>query len=721
MYIEMPNLITSKEVVHNENALYYFKKDIIISNLSESTIKIFAETRYKLYINGTLVAVGPCKPTSETKYYDTVDVSSYLKVGNNTLEVFVLQLAYTPYGDAFTLMQSIIRTGDMALCVWGNCGDVDIKSDESWQVAKEKGIEFFFKQCYDLYGETSLSEHIFKNNHDKLDFSNCVLGRNIYCFDEASGTCSELELSVKQRPIPMMYFTPMSFINQKNGIYDAGKLTCGYIRLNCKGKGKLRVTYAECRVFFEDGKIRKRKRDDENGVIIGEYDIVEVNGECCFEPFWMKTFRFIKVEIDGNIQIDSFDYLETGYPIEISDKYEFGNEIDNKLFEISVNTLKRCMHETYMDCPYYEQLQYAMDTHLQILFTYQLTTDKALAEKAIDDFASSYRVGGLTHSRFPAIKTQYIPGFSLFFILMLYEHSKRFSDTDFIKKYIHIADGIIDWFIKRLDGFMVSRSTLWDFIDWSDEYDFGQIPTREPIATYSLIFAYTLEKMSEMHKMINRSVIDYNILSEEIKEDVKRRCYDEKSGLYADTPSKTHFSQHQQIWAVLSGVEKGEDAKKLLLESTKLKSKITSAYMYYYFRALENVGLYDLVEEEFNKLRTLVDLGCTTTPEWIGEDVRSECHAWSAIAIYEFTAKVLGVTYHNNTIYIKPYINGRNFAKGEVATPEGMVYCEWEVKNRKFTINLKLPKNKRAKLIMPDNTEIDAESGSYSIETDICQ
>lgn len=79
----------------------------------------------------------------------------------------------------------------------------------------------------------------------------------------------------------------------------------------------------------------------------------------------------------------------------------------------------------------------------------------------------------------------------------------------------------------------------------------------------------------------------------------------------------------------------------------------------------------------------------------------------------EFTAKVLGVTYRDNTIFIKPHIRGRKVAKGEVATPCGMVYCEWEIRGNEIIINIKLPNNKQAELIMPDGTRSLIGSGIY--------
>jgi ribosomal protein S18 acetylase RimI-like enzyme len=53
------------------------------------------------------------------------------------------------------------------------------------------------------------------------------------------------------------------------------------------------------------------------------------------------------------------------------------------MWEISRNTVLCCMHEMYVDCPYYEQLQYMFDARLEILFTYAVSGDTRLAAQAL--------------------------------------------------------------------------------------------------------------------------------------------------------------------------------------------------------------------------------------------------------------------------------------------------------------------------------------------------
>lgn len=134
--------------------------------------------------------------------------------------------------------------------------------------------------------------------------------------------------------------------------------------------------------------VKGDRTDDKNGHLLGVTDTYEVAG-CgkrgdteTYEPFWFRTFRFIRLEIvtaEEPLTIESFDYQETGYPLEVKTWVTTSDESMGDIWDISERTLRRCMHETYEDCPFYEQLQYAMDTRSQILYTYMISGDDRLA------------------------------------------------------------------------------------------------------------------------------------------------------------------------------------------------------------------------------------------------------------------------------------------------------------------------------------------------------
>ena len=95
-------------------------------------------------------------------------------------------------------------------------------------------------------------------------------------------------------------------------------------------------------------------------------------------------------------------YRKTGYPLPVQSTVSSSAAWVEKLWDISLRTLKNCMMETYMDCPYYEHLQYIMDTRLQMLFTYAVSNDTGLVKKALLDFHCGMQPGGLLTGKAPA-------------------------------------------------------------------------------------------------------------------------------------------------------------------------------------------------------------------------------------------------------------------------------------------------------------------------------
>jgi coenzyme F420-reducing hydrogenase alpha subunit len=160
---------------------------------------------------------------------------------------------------------------------------------------------------------------------------------------------------------------------------------------------------------------------------------------------------------------------------------------------------------------------------------------------------------------------------------------------------------------------------------------------------------------------------------------------------------------------VLSGVCKGKKARKIMKNSLTLEAKSTYAFAYFWFRALERVGLYDKTKEMMDSYRGLLKLNCTTIPE-TPTNSRSDCHAWGALAIYEFSATVLGVRTENvseKSVAIKPYIKGRKYAKGTVNSIAGEISVSWKKAGGVFEITVESEHDKVKKYItLPNGQEL---------------
>ena len=64
---------------------YYFTKEFEAPAGASLKVRCSGDTRYALYLNGHLVSEGPCQGSSYVTYYESEDLTPYLKKGRNTL------------------------------------------------------------------------------------------------------------------------------------------------------------------------------------------------------------------------------------------------------------------------------------------------------------------------------------------------------------------------------------------------------------------------------------------------------------------------------------------------------------------------------------------------------------------------------------------------------------------------------------------------------------
>lgn len=685
-------VITHPNVNFSEDALYWFRKQIYVKKAGQYKLYIMAEARYKLYVNGMLVAVGPLKGNERSKYYDVVDIP--FVCGEHVITAEVLQLKSFDEMGVHHFLTSVYRTGNMWFVAWGldQEGTILFDTNNEWETAKNTAVGFF-KPEYAFY--TGIPEEVCFKEELQWEKAMQIGNMNHIFYGEPRPWVA------KERIIPMPVLDAYKIIPQLNRVYDNGAMTTAYIRIKLRGQGLVRITYAE---RYQNP--RSDLRTFDGGDIFGDYDLVYVNHVCTFEPFWFRCFRFLKIEAEADIQIEEVLLTETMYPLRVEKGYDFGTDIDNRLWEVSMRTLRLCMHETYEDCPYYEQLQYAMDTYLQIIYTYQVSGDGKLAKKAISDFRYSINGAGLTGSRAPSMQEQIIPGFSLFYILIVSAYYKWFHDAELFFENLPMIMQIVHWYRGNLnEAGLVRRSGYWHFIDWADGWEetHGAVQiTTGGLGIETLMLSYVLGEVKEVLLELNKHELaeELNTFSKQTRASVERWCWNPDCALYADDETGVTYSQHMQVWAVLAGIAQGQRAKTILEKSFSLKSKSSFAFLYFLFRALEKAGLYEKRKEGIDLLRSMIDLNCSTIPE-TPENARSECHGWGAVALYEFTAMDLGVKVINKTekiIHICPYTKERDMAEGIVWTPLGRVFVSWKKNNGQLQIRYRVPDGVQVKV-----------------------
>lgn len=72
------------------NLYAMFRKSVdITGTVKNAAIHIFADTFYKLYVNGTFVEYGPIRFDPRFPQFDTHDIRAHLKPGRNVIAVLV--------------------------------------------------------------------------------------------------------------------------------------------------------------------------------------------------------------------------------------------------------------------------------------------------------------------------------------------------------------------------------------------------------------------------------------------------------------------------------------------------------------------------------------------------------------------------------------------------------------------------------------------------------
>ena len=440
----------------------------------------------------------------------------------------------------------------------------------------------------------------------------------------------------------------------------------------------------------------KGNRDEIEGkCFLGEGDIFLPDGgsERRFENLWWAAGRYLEVAIetgDAPLTLTALRFRETRYPLFQEGRLAASDSQWESLIGLCVRTVQMCAHETYMDCPYYEQLQYLGDTRLQALATFVLMRDDRLPRKALLMGAASILGDqGLAQSRYPSRVAQVIPPFSLWWIAMLHDFALWRGDLPFVRKFMPQARLLLESFLALCGDDGLMRSPVgWNFTDWvpawtattNDTRNWGVPPDGETgvsgVLNWHLV--YTLNLVAELEGWLGEPELAarWKRRASELTSRVEAAFWDAQHGFYADDLGHRHYSEHAQCLALMSRALPPE-RERTLADNLFRAPGIERATIYFTHYLFECAAATGHIQPLFERMESLwfplSGMGFKALPEE-PEPCRSDCHAWGAHPLYHFYATVLGIrpaAPGATHLVIRPQLGPLQRASGTLPHPGG--------------------------------------------------
>jgi alpha-L-rhamnosidase len=505
-------------------------------------------------------------------------------------------------------------------------------------------------------------------------------------------------------------------------IVDLENYYCAYPEfVTTGGKDALvRVNWQES--LFDDEKAKnKGNRDEVEGKFFvtiwhvrdGIGDLFKLDGgaQRQYETLWWQCGRFVEILVetqDEAVTLERFGFRETRYPLEKESGFDCDDERWLPVEKIMWRALQMCSHETYMDCPYYEQLQYVGDTRLQVLTTYTHSRDDRLPCKALYLFDESRIANGLTQSRYPSRVRQLTRGFALWWVAMVHDFAMWRDDTEFVAQRMTGVRVVLDGYRQFLTAENLIRLPFgpnFNFMDWVPGWQGGFPPHCgtgiTALANWQWILVLRQAAQLEEWHGESEMAARWNRLADECEASTHKAFWSEERGLFADDLKHQHSCEHVQCLALLQNeyshslsVEQKNRIAQGLLNDEGL-ARTTIYFSHYLFETYRLLGRMDKFFERMELWFGLAAQGLKTTIEH-PEPTRSDCHAWGAHPMYHSFASLLGIRPAApgfSRVEIAPQLGTLQNARGTMIHPQGEICVDVSTHNDAMIAKIALPPN----------------------------
>lgn len=610
-----------------------FRKNFKIDKVFEKAILyITADDYYKLYINGSFVTQGPAPAYPFSYGYNTVDVSSYLREGENVIAV------HTYYQG---LINRVWVSGDNRhglLCDLELDGEVCLFSDDSFLVCLHSGYRDIGTVGY----KTQFLEEYDSNAKE--------VGYEEEQFDDSEWEHARVraitDYHLTAQPTQSLVFETISPKNIKTEnnrvIIDFGKCYVGYLNVKVRGFQGDVVTVRCGQELNSDGTVRYQMRCyckyEEKWILSGKSDRLNW--------FDYKAFRYAELLLPENSTIEEISLTSRHYPfvLQAKPKQEF---LDNpqmmKIWELCVHSLRYGVQEVIQDCMDREKGFYMGDGCYTALCHMILTHDDSMVRYLID---SAYASTSFVESMVTCLNCSFmqeIAEYPLILVSLMLWHYRITGDKEYLRKNFAFARVLVDIYRRdyEQDG-LLKNLDKWCVVEWPpnyrDDYDVDIQEGKICEQAHMVINAYYIEAIRNLNMMAEvLNEHPYRNI-EEIRERFFEAFYDRERHIFTDSATTQHSSYVSNVFAYGFGLLPDEVCKETIFEIIKNRG-ISEVSLFAAFPLLcgiikyEKEALPNFLLDEGAWLRMLREDATTTFEGW-GKDCKKNASLFHLTMTY---------------------------------------------------------------------------------------
>lgn len=595
----------------------FFRRTVSLASVPDTApLRLTADSRYLLVINGTEVGRGPIRSQPRRLRYDEYDVAPHLVAGDNTIAVLV-----SYFGKPNAFWHPAVSNGlvglDAALVLEAKLGDTLLISDDQWRIQRSKAWSVFETESIDgvpiesvdarelpadWAGATFDDQHwnqarIIKTSHiggfaqsrPPTDPYGALLPRGISMMvGETVTPTNVVDHSVRRRPdhwageIPaervsqLLRESPQGDVagslpataqlNQAEALHlclDFGRIVAGYVEVDLELPAGAMVDLYYREISWAAGQIGiLSPNTSAQYVARGEddrYRGIEING-----------LRYLHLMINcddpATVTVSGVRVRESHYP-QVGGAYFRSSDPElDALYRAGIQTVQQNAFDAFTDCPTREQRAWVGDGVVHQLVHLTTNEDWGLARNYVRLSNSPRSDGMLPMSVAGDIEyggSVTIPDWALHWVHGVFNLYRYVGDPAEVAEYLPTVERVLRWYQAYLDERgTIADVTEWNLVDWASVFSTG----RSSILT--ALWARALTEFAEMSDWLGNagSAAWARALHEAAKAGFED-FWDPRRGLYVDHlidgEQRLAASQAAGAAAIVSGLVPPERVRAL--------------------------------------------------------------------------------------------------------------------------------------------------------------